>query len=114
MNGTQRFAFRAGDVMFAAAGEVHRFEEFSEDFFTWVLFYGPRAARRLPWQGTRRRRRSLSRLEPAALGRSSSFAGPRKDRRVHGRTVTARREERGGAVPPPGRDGTPARRPLTR
>ncbi len=41
VNGTQRFAFRAGDVLFAAAGEVHRFEEFTEDFFTWVLFYGP-------------------------------------------------------------------------
>ncbi len=41
VNGTQRFAFRAGDVLFAAAGEVHWFEDFSEDFFTWVLFYGP-------------------------------------------------------------------------
>lgn len=52
VNGTQRFAFRAGDVMFAAAGEVHRFEDFSEDFCTWVLFYGPeggeRAAARPP------------------------------------------------------------------
>jgi len=46
VNGTQRFAFRAGDVMFAAAGEVHRFEEFSEDFFTWVLFYGPQGGER--------------------------------------------------------------------
>ncbi len=41
VNGTQRFAFRAGDVMFAAAGEEHHFENFTEDFFTWVLFYGP-------------------------------------------------------------------------
>lgn len=41
VNGTQRFAFRAGDVLFAAAGESHWFEDFSEDFFTWVLFYGP-------------------------------------------------------------------------
>ena len=41
VNGTQRYAFRAGDLLFAAAGEMHRFEEFSEDFFTWVLFYGP-------------------------------------------------------------------------
>jgi mannose-6-phosphate isomerase-like protein (cupin superfamily) len=40
VNGGQRFAFRAGDVLFAAAGEVHRFEDFSEDFFTWVFFYG--------------------------------------------------------------------------
>lgn len=41
VNGAQRFAFRAGDVLFAAAGEVHRFEEFTEDFATWVFFYGP-------------------------------------------------------------------------
>ena len=40
VNGVQRFAFRAGDVLFAAAGEVHRFEDFSEDFSTWVFFYG--------------------------------------------------------------------------
>lgn len=38
---TQRFAFRPGDVLFAAAGESHRFEDFSPDFFTWVFFYGP-------------------------------------------------------------------------
>jgi len=41
VNGSQRFAFRPGDMMFAAAGEEHHFENFSEDFFTWVLFYGP-------------------------------------------------------------------------
>lgn len=41
VNGPQRFAFRAGDLLFAAAGEPHRFEDFTEDFFTWVLFYGP-------------------------------------------------------------------------
>ncbi|HVP66620.1 MAG TPA: cupin domain-containing protein [Anaeromyxobacteraceae bacterium] len=41
VNGAQRFAFRSGDVLFAAAGEEHHFEEFTEDFFTWVFFYGP-------------------------------------------------------------------------
>jgi mannose-6-phosphate isomerase-like protein (cupin superfamily) len=41
VNGPQRFAFRSGDLLFAAAGEPHRFEDFTEDFFTWVLFYGP-------------------------------------------------------------------------
>lgn len=40
----QRVPFTAGDVLFAAAGEEHRFVEFSPDFGTWVLFYG--AARR--------------------------------------------------------------------
>lgn len=41
VNGTQRFAFTAGDMLFAAAGEVHRFERFSDDLFAWVFFYGP-------------------------------------------------------------------------
>ncbi|MBK7342186.1 MAG: cupin domain-containing protein [Saprospiraceae bacterium] len=36
-----RVAFKAGDVLFAPAGAVHRFETFSEDFLTWVIFYGP-------------------------------------------------------------------------
>jgi len=36
------FAFAAGDALFAAAGETHRFKEFSDDFSTWVLFYGPK------------------------------------------------------------------------
>lgn len=29
------------DVLFAAAGAEHRFENFSDDFAVWVLFYGP-------------------------------------------------------------------------
>lgn len=37
----QRVAFAAGDVLFAAAGVTHRFENFSDDFATWVMFYGP-------------------------------------------------------------------------
>ena len=41
VNGKVRVPFKAGDVLFAAAGEEHRFEEFGEDFFTWVFFYGP-------------------------------------------------------------------------
>jgi mannose-6-phosphate isomerase-like protein (cupin superfamily) len=46
VNGTQRYAFRTGDLLFAAAGEPHRFEDFTEDFFTWVLFYGPEGGER--------------------------------------------------------------------
>jgi mannose-6-phosphate isomerase-like protein (cupin superfamily) len=46
VNGTQRFAFGPGDVLFAAAGEVHRFEQFSDDFYTWVIFYGPEGGER--------------------------------------------------------------------
>jgi len=29
------------DVLFAAAGVAHRFENFSDDFAVWVFFYGP-------------------------------------------------------------------------
>lgn len=36
----ERHRFGPGDVLFAAAGDVHRFEEFSDDFETWVVFYG--------------------------------------------------------------------------
>lgn len=36
----QRVAFGPGDVLFTAAGETHRFEDFSDDFATWVVFYG--------------------------------------------------------------------------
>jgi mannose-6-phosphate isomerase-like protein (cupin superfamily) len=46
VNGTQRFVFGPGDVLFAAAGEEHHFERFTEDFFTWVFFYGPEGGER--------------------------------------------------------------------
>jgi hypothetical protein len=28
-------------LLFAHAGVVHRFEDFSDDFVVWVFFYGP-------------------------------------------------------------------------
>ena len=31
----------AGDAFFVAAGEPHRFTEFTHDFATWVVFWGP-------------------------------------------------------------------------
>ena len=37
----ERTTFLPGDVLFVPAGEVHRFENFSDDFVTWVFFYGP-------------------------------------------------------------------------
>lgn len=37
----QRVPFESGAVLFAPAGAEHRFAEFSEDFSTWVVFYGP-------------------------------------------------------------------------
>lgn len=39
--GDSRRPFEAGEVLFAAAGVEHRFVDFSEDFATWVFFYGP-------------------------------------------------------------------------
>ena len=30
-----------GDALFVPAGTEHRFENFSDDFQTWVVFYGP-------------------------------------------------------------------------
>lgn len=41
VNGDQRHAFSKGDVLFVPAGREHRFVDFSEDFATWVMFYGP-------------------------------------------------------------------------
>jgi len=37
----ERSRVSAGDALFVAAGVEHRFENFSEDFSTWVVFYGP-------------------------------------------------------------------------
>lgn len=39
--GDMRRTFGPGDLLFAAAGAVHRFENFSGDLTLWVLFYGP-------------------------------------------------------------------------
>lgn len=40
VRGDERVAFAAGDVLFVPAGVPHWFENFSEDFVTWVIFYG--------------------------------------------------------------------------
>jgi len=39
--GETRQKFAPTDLLFAAAGVEHRFENFSEDLLLWVLFYGP-------------------------------------------------------------------------
>lgn len=41
VNGESRDKFEQGEVLFVPAGVVHRFEDFTEDFSTWVIFYGP-------------------------------------------------------------------------
>jgi hypothetical protein len=40
-DGINRYAVSAGSFMFVAAGQPHRFEDFSPDFAVWVFFYGP-------------------------------------------------------------------------
>ena len=49
INGTGEFksgdtvsTFQQGDFLFVSAGMEHRFLSFSEDFLTWVIFYGPK------------------------------------------------------------------------
>ena len=44
--GDQRFDCAAGEAFFVAAGVAHRFEHFSDDFVTWVVFYGPQGGER--------------------------------------------------------------------
>ena len=41
VNGASRERFETGEVLCVPAGVVHRFEEFTDDFSTWVIFYGP-------------------------------------------------------------------------
>lgn len=36
----EKLSVETGDVLFVPAGMEHRFENFSEDFATWVIFYG--------------------------------------------------------------------------
>ena len=40
-DGEQRHPVGPGSFLFVAAGQPHRFEDFSFDFAVWVLFYGP-------------------------------------------------------------------------
>jgi mannose-6-phosphate isomerase-like protein (cupin superfamily) len=40
-NGETRKVFQPGDWLFAAAGHPHRFEDFTDDFAVWVMYYGP-------------------------------------------------------------------------
>ena len=41
VHGEKREPFEPGEALFVPAGDVHRFEEFSDDFAAWVIFYGP-------------------------------------------------------------------------
>src|ERR1043166_320094 len=37
----ERYTIGPSDMLFAGAGEVHRFENFTDDLSLWVFFYGP-------------------------------------------------------------------------
>ena len=39
--GGEDVAFGPGDALFVPAGMAHRFIDFTDDFATWVIFYGP-------------------------------------------------------------------------
>ena len=41
INGTNEQFVEAGEVLFVPAHKEHRFVDFTEDFSTWVFFYGP-------------------------------------------------------------------------
>ena len=45
-NGEIRSKAEVGDLIFAPTGKAHRFEDFSEDFAVWVMFYGPEGGER--------------------------------------------------------------------
>lgn len=39
--GMETRSFAPGDIIFVAANTPHRFLEFTDDFKTWAIFYGP-------------------------------------------------------------------------
>ncbi len=42
VHGDKRELFESGEALFVPAGDTHRFEDFSDDFAAWVVFYGPK------------------------------------------------------------------------
>ena len=40
--GQEQTAFKPGDAIFVEAGAEHAFTDFSSDFATWVIFWGPK------------------------------------------------------------------------
>ena len=48
VNGSERHPFQSGDMLFVPAGVSHRFEQYSDDFSTWVVFYGPEGGESAP------------------------------------------------------------------
>jgi mannose-6-phosphate isomerase-like protein (cupin superfamily) len=48
VRGDERQPFEPGEALFVPAGMIHRFEEFSDDFAAWVIFYGPVGGESVP------------------------------------------------------------------
>jgi mannose-6-phosphate isomerase-like protein (cupin superfamily) len=42
VTGDAKTTLGAGDAVFVPAGATHRFENFTADFSTWVVFWGPK------------------------------------------------------------------------
>ena len=40
VTGNDKYSFNPGDALFVAAGAGHRFEDFTDDFSAWVVFWG--------------------------------------------------------------------------
>ncbi len=40
VHGDEKSDFKTGDALFVAAGVEHRFEDFTDDFAAWVVFWG--------------------------------------------------------------------------
>lgn len=43
----ERYSFGPGTAFFVPAGVEHRFENFTPDFSTWVVFWGPQGGERI-------------------------------------------------------------------
>lgn len=46
-DGESRRGCQVGDLLFAPAASEHRFENFTDDFAVWVMFYGPEGGERI-------------------------------------------------------------------
>ncbi len=50
LNDGRRSTVQSGDFLFVPAGIEHRFENFTDDFATWVIFYGPEGGEKQAFQ----------------------------------------------------------------
>jgi len=74
LNGESREPFEMGEVLFVPAGVEHRFEEFTDDFATWVFFYGPEGGELRDEDDDSARFRSINPVLPSTdVARSIDF-----------------------------------------